>query len=297
MLFSGWAAVHRLHWIELHEQPWFPSSLRDEITDALRFGLNLLNVYAPVAPLLQGALHSSGSQSIVDLCSGGGGPWSDLSRKLHGDGQPFHISLTDKYPNVSMSQNFKTACKNHLSAYPNPVDAMHVPRELQGFRTMFTSFHHFSSPEGRAILQDAVEGKQGIGIFEITRRDPSTIALMFLWALLPFIGTPFTRPFRVSRLLWTYVVPVIPLVLLIDGIVSCLRSYRVDELRDMAEHTDASEYQWRIGEHSGGLVRPAITYLIGWPAASVSSARSMRTAHCTSTAMTLGSDIEGPAPT
>ena len=46
----------------------------------------------------------------------------------------------------------------------------------------------------------------------------------------PIIFRPACPPFRWSRLLWTYLVPVIPLVLLFDGIVSCLRSYRPDEL-------------------------------------------------------------------
>ena len=43
--------MRRLHFIELHEQQWIPSSLRDGVTDALQFGLNLLRAYAPIAPL------------------------------------------------------------------------------------------------------------------------------------------------------------------------------------------------------------------------------------------------------
>ena len=31
---GGEVVVRRIQWIELHEQPWFPSSLRDEVTDA-----------------------------------------------------------------------------------------------------------------------------------------------------------------------------------------------------------------------------------------------------------------------
>ena len=83
--------MRRVQFIELHEQPWFPSSIRDEITDALQFGFNLFEVYAPIAPLLQNALDSTRSGSIVDLCSGGGGPWLDLSRKLQSrkrEGEP-----------------------------------------------------------------------------------------------------------------------------------------------------------------------------------------------------------------
>jgi len=263
-ILPGAASMHRIQWIEIHEQPWFPSSLRDEITDALYFGLSLLKAYAPIAPLLQEALDFTGSQSIVDMCSGGGGPWSDLSRRIQGDGHPFRIWLTDKYPNLTASQNF-TSSANHCSVYPDAVDAMNVPHELKGFRTIFTSFHHFSPVEAQVILQNAVDARQGIGVFEITRRAPFTIGLMFLWALLPFVCTPFIRPFRLSRLFWTYVVPVIPLVLLFDGVVSCLRTYRPQELQQIIEELNTTAYRWQIGEQCGGIGRLTITYSIGCP--------------------------------
>ena len=257
--------MRRVQFIELHEQPWFPPSVRDEVTDALQFGLNLLKAYAPIAPMLQSALDSTRSRSIVDMCSGGGGPWLDLSRKLRPEAQVFHILLTDKYPNLRAFQNVRAASENHITFYPDSVDAMKVPGELKGFRTMFTSFHHFPPEEARAILQNAVDASQGIGIFEITRRAPSTIGLMFPWALLLFVFTPLIRPFRWSRLLWTYVVPIIPLVLLFDGVVSCLRTYRPQELREIIEKLTGIEYQWEVGEQSRARGEVPITYLIGYP--------------------------------
>ncbi len=253
--------MRRLHLMEIHEQPWFPSSLRDQATDALQFGFNLLNVYAPVAPLLQNALDSTRRRSVLDLCSGGGGPWLELSRTLPGD-PPLQIWLTDKYPNLSAVENLGADSKNHIRFYPDAVDAAKVPGELQGFRTMFTSFHHFPPEEARAILQNAVDAWEGIGIFEITKRSPSTIALTLAWALMLFICTPWIRPFRWSRLFWTYLVPVIPAVLLFDGIVSCLRTYRTPELREIVETLTASGYRWEVGETSGIL---PVTYLIGCP--------------------------------
>jgi len=261
--------MRRVQFIELHEQPWFPPSLRHEITDALQFGLNLLKVYAPIAPLLQSVLDSAQCRSIVDMCSGGGGPWLDLSRKLQPDAQVFQILLTDKYPNLGAFQNVRAASGNHIAFYPDSVDAMKVPGELQGFRTMFTSFHHFAPEEARALLQNAVDAGQSIGIFEITRRAPSTISLMFPWALMPFVFTPLIRPFRWSRLLCTYVVPIIPLVLLFDGVVSCLRTYRPQELREIIKKLSGIEYQWEVGEHSKAAGKPPITYLIGYPHARV----------------------------
>ena len=268
--------MRRVQFIDLHEQPWFPSSIRNEITDALQFGLNLLNAYAPIAPLLQSALDSARSgtncsQSVVDLCSGGGGPWSDLaqmvqSRKLSGDSAGLRIWLTDKYPNLGASQNVRAAPENRIGFYPGSVDAMNVPPELKGFRTMFTSFHHFLPEEARAILQNAVDAGEGMGIFEITRRAPRTIGLILVWDLMLFICTPWIRPFRWSRFVWTYLVPIIPLVLLFDGVVSCLRTYRPQELREMVEKLAGNEYEWKISELAAGHV--PITYLIGYPRAS-----------------------------
>jgi len=271
--------MRRVHFIELHEQPWVPSSLRDEITDALQFGLNLANAYAPIAPLLQGVLDSTGTWSVVDLCSGGGGPWLELSRKLRsrelqGDApglQISHIWLTDKYPNLRALENAGAASEN-ITYYPGSVDAMNVPSELKGFRTLFTSFHHFSPEEARAILQNAVDAGEGIGIFEVTRRAPLTVGLMFPWALMPLVCTPWIRPFRWSRLLWTYLIPIIPLVFLFDGVVSCLRTYRRQELREIVDKLTANEYQWEIGEQASGTA--PITYLIGYPRACAAGRHS-----------------------
>jgi hypothetical protein len=69
---------------------------------------------------------------------------------------------------------------------------------------------------------------------------------------------------RIWRLAWTWIVPVIPSVLFIDGVISCLRAYSQDELRALVSQVKADDYEWQIGEQSGG---PApITYLIGHPA-------------------------------
>jgi hypothetical protein len=265
--------MRRVQFIELHEQAWFPSSARDAQTDALQFGFSLLKLYAPVAPLLQEALDSSKSRSIVDMCSGGGGPWLDLSRRLHSrklDGNPsgLQVRLTDKYPNFRALQNASGGGENQISFYPGSVDAMKVPCELKGLRTMFTSFHHFPPDEARAILQNAVDAGEGIGIFEISRRALSTIGATFAFVFMLFVCTPWIRPFRWSRLFWTYLVPIVPLALLFDGVVSCLRTYRPRELRAMVDQLTGSEYQWEMGEQSGATGKAVITYLIGCPRVS-----------------------------
>ena len=136
-------SMRRIHLFEFHEQPWFPSSIRDEITDMLQFGLNLTNAYGPAVPLLQRALQSTQSHFVVDLCSGGGGPWLGLSRKLQGNARALQICLTDKYPNLQ-AFNDASGASDNFTFYPESVDATNVPSVLKGFRTMFHCVPSFS---------------------------------------------------------------------------------------------------------------------------------------------------------
>ena len=46
--------------------------------------------------------------------------------------------------------------------------------------------------------------------------------------------TPFVRPFKWSRILLTYVVPLVPLIVVFDGTMSFLRLYLEHELREPA---------------------------------------------------------------
>ena len=213
--------------------------------------MNLAGAYDPVGPLLSRALARTKARRVVDLCSGAGGPWSRLAGVV---GVP--VLLTDLYPH-------RDGAPAGLPLHPEPVDARAVPEQLDGFRTIFTAFHHFRPAEARAILADAVRRGQGIGVFEIARRAPLEMAVIaFTWlGTLAFV--PFIRPWRLTRVLWTYLPPVLPLVGSFDGLVSCLRAYSVAELRELVRGLDA--YDWDIGTFRNWRSPLRGTYLIGVP--------------------------------
>jgi hypothetical protein len=253
--------------VEIHDRKWFPKFLRDFVTDDLETILNLVNVYQPVAGRLRNALADAGTSRVVDLCSGGGGPWPWLYQALEKtSGPPVHIWLTDKYPNVAAFTRARNASGNRIHFRTDPIDAMKLPEELVGFRTFFSSFHHFSAAEARKILQDAIDHKQGIGIFEAPGRHVLTLFLVLIIPIADLLLAPSIRPFRWKRLLWTYVIPVIPMVLLVDGILSCLRVYSPTELTQMfGSLRDSGAYRWDIGVENGGIFHVPITYLMGIP--------------------------------
>ncbi|MBM3461710.1 MAG: class I SAM-dependent methyltransferase [Armatimonadetes bacterium] len=248
--------MRRLHLFEIEDQPWCPAVVRDAMTDYLRTLFALGKPYAPALPLLREAV--VGSQSVVDLCSGGGGPWVDFSREVD-----VPVVLTDWYPNHDAFARAAECSGGQVRGHGARVDATAVPPELRGFRTLFTSFHHFAPAKARAILRDAVRAGEGIAIFEITRRRWSTILLIGLTtAPIALLLSLAARPVSWLRLALHWLIPVVPLACAFDGVVSCLRSYTPDELLAMAREAAPEDYEWRSGEAWGWGPIP-VTYLVG----------------------------------
>jgi hypothetical protein len=79
---------------------------------------------------------------------------------------------------------------------------------------------------------------------------PSGWAALALQPLVPLgvlVLTPAVRPFRWSRLFWTYLVPVLPAAILFDGVVSTLRVYTPDEMLAMGREVGGDEYECEAG--------------------------------------------------
>jgi hypothetical protein len=244
---------------------WCPQSVRAIVTDYLRFGVKKWKMGAAMASLLRQALEHTGVNQVIDLCSGSGGPWLDMLQDLESKGFPVKVCLTDKYPNAQAFTYARDIFGGRFDFCSEPIEAAHVPEGLVGFRTIFSAFHHFRSADARAILQDAVNCQQGIAIFEITQRTPWAMFNFFLTSLLLPFCVPFFRPFGWSRLVWTYLVPVAPAVILFDSIVSCLRTYSAGELQELAMGTGAKGYIWKAGEIKTPSAPVPITYLLGYP--------------------------------
>jgi hypothetical protein len=258
--------VSRIHALELHEQTWCPAAIRDAATDYLQFVTTISNPYAPIVERLRKALAAAGTREVLDLCSGGGGPWFGLQPVLSEElGAPVRVKLSDFHPNEGAFARAKLESDSNIDFVPESVSVLDVPKELAGFRTMFAALHHFRPDAARAIIADAVAERRGIAVFEpLGRSVPALLSVVFA-PLAVLVLTPFIRPFRWSRLLLTYLVPIVPLVVLFDGVVSCLRTYTPDELRDLVAGIDAPGYHWEIGDEAIPRTPASLTYLIGYP--------------------------------
>lgn len=256
----------RVQLFEFEDQPWFPDVIRTGGTDFLRYFLISSELYKPVIPLISNTLKELQETKIVDLCSGGGGYIEQVYDEINKISEhQISITLTDKFPNTEAYNYLKKKTNEGITYAPESIDAAHVPGDLKGFRTMFSAVHHFQPEQIKSILKNAVENRAAIGFFDGGEKSIFAIlGLMLIHPLAFLVFTPFFKPFKISRLFFTYIIPLIPIYTVWDGVVSILRMYRPTELLKMAEEIQADEYIWTCGKTKNRFGIQA-AYLIGYP--------------------------------
>ena len=261
--------MKRFHLIEFEDYSWFPSKVREGITDYLRFFISLFRLYSPVPQVLKETLEITGEEEITDLCSGGGGEIINIVKELEKiSDKKYKVTLTDKFPNLDSFEYIRESSGNRFDFIETPVDALKVPKEVKGVKTIFSAFHHFDFEAGKTVLQNAADNNSPIAIFDAAERRWLHIwGTFFSTIFFMFFCTPFFKPFKFSRIFYTYIIPLIPIFGLWDGIISMLRIYSPDELMQMAKETDSKQYVWKSGLLKN-KIGTNVTYLIGYPVRS-----------------------------
>jgi hypothetical protein len=268
--------MRRIHLFEIEDQSWLPEVIRQGMTDYLRFVLGRSRFYDPIVPVLRESLEKSGENRLLDLCSGGGGAIVEVWKALNKAGaEKISITLSDKFPNLAAFRYIKEETGGAISYIEEPVDATRVPSSIPGLRTSFSSFHHFQPEVAKKILEDAAAGNRAIAIFDgWGNRLILIIGIIFVHPLLFFFATPFIRPFKISRLVFTYLLPLIPLFTIWDGIISMLRLYNENELEELTKNAGENGYTWKQGvARMNGFA--GISYLVGLPGKQKYSERAI----------------------
>lgn len=254
--------MSRYHALEWEDLPWFPTSWRDYGTDYLKFVATRFNIYKPILPLMQKCLNKSDQQYWVDLASGGGSGLIALARDLKKDNPHIKITLTDYYPNIKAFERLIAEVPNTFSYEKSSIDATQPPEQMQGaLQTIFGAFHHFRPEKATQILQNAVNANTTIAIFEPVGRNFASWLSMLFVPLNVLIFTLFIRPVRWKVLPFIYLIPLVPLYILWDGVASILRTYSENELKEMVDSLESKDtYEWEIGKTKGQI---PIYYLLG----------------------------------
>jgi hypothetical protein len=255
----------RIQLFEFEDQPWFPQVIRAYMQDHLTFMAGRTpRPYQGFVMKLKSAMERLHQRELLDLCSGSGGPARVIVQLLRSQGLEANGRVSDLFPNLDAYRYLEKATEGAVRGVDDPVDATNVPMELRGFRLVANGFHHLPPQQAIKVLADAVAKQQGIAVVEMVNRSILAFLSVGIGTILTFLAAPFIKPFRFSRLFFTYLIPLIPLCLLWDGIVSCLRVYSPAELQDLVSRINTNDYEWDIGALRLGP--GVVTYLIGIPA-------------------------------
>ena len=164
--------------------------------------------------------------------------------------------MTDIHPHLP---EWVKACNksSNLHYVPYPVDAANAPHDLVSmtatkeknskiYRLFSLSFHHFPDPLATRILHNTLTKSSGFAIFELQGRDVGSIFTILGMFPLLWAGSWWWFWGQWGLLFWTYVVPVVPFVLVFDGVISCLRSRRAGEIQGLIRESGASVEGWRF---------------------------------------------------
>lgn len=258
--------MKRIHLFEFEDQNWFPSWLRTCMMRLITVMHKILKSKRKIAALAADVLKETPSSTIVDLCSGSGGPMPDVLQILQKEYgfTDIDLILSDLYPDLKVARNFNRH-SNKILYREHPIDATTFNDDINGLRTMIGSFHHMRPDDAKKILASAQKNQQPILIFEIS--DNST-PIWLWWIALPvnfvmtFFITVLVRPITWQQIFFTYIIPIIPLCFAWDGAVSNARTYTLSDLDELLGNLRSKNYRWEKDILKGKTNQ---IYLIGLP--------------------------------
>ena len=145
------------------------------------------------------------------------------------------------------------------------VDMDSFNADQEGLYVCVNSFHQLTPEKAGNILNQVAEKRQPIVIVE--GNNDSLWQVFGMTVIVPLtvlLTAPFVKPFRVERLLFTYLIPILPLVTFIDGFLALFKLYAPQDLDELTASVDEKNYVWRSGKQDNGR-GGKIIYLIGMP--------------------------------
>ena len=260
--------LKRIHLFEIEDQSWFPNWLRDCMTKSLNVMHDLVEINKDLPELIAKVLKETNTTSIIDLCSGGGGPMVEAVNILKSKYglKNIKLKMTDLYPHKAFAQYINSQNDDSSTYSTQSTNAINIPASEKGLRTMICSFHHMKPPIAKQILKNALDSRQPILLYEISDNS-SPVFLTLITMPITFIVCLFitlkVRPMTWQQIVFTYFIPIIPLCFAWDGAVSNVRTYTLKDLNYLLKELQSDSYQWETGTIKGKF--SGKLYLIGKP--------------------------------
>ncbi len=266
--------MKRIQLFEFEDFNWFPAWMRAAMTNLIVVLHKILGTKEAVISTLNIAQEKHPFHRIVDMGSGSGGIMPIAVEALNSErkGEEISLLLTDLHPNQSYIQQIEEQNIPNLSYSSTSLDATNLATAPEGLKTMSNSFHHMPPKQAKAILKSAQDNRQALVIYEIAENKipllawwiflPISLAIVFIMAL---VMTPFCKNLTLKQLIFTYLIPIIPLAYAWDGQASLPRMYTFDDIKNYLLPEKVEGYEWSMAPALKKDGKSVGYYVIGTP--------------------------------
>lgn len=265
--------MKRIQLFEFEDFSWFPNTIRTGMTNLLVVLQKMLGTADVIANIISNIKQQNDFSQIVDLGSGSGGVMLDVIEKLNRNtAKPVKLILTDLHPNPKLVKRINANNTANVFYNETSVDATQLGDLTQGLKTMINSFHHMPPKVAKGILKSAQDHKQPLLIYEIGE---NFVPTLIWWLLLPLslviliimslIMTPLVKPLGWKQLVFTYLIPIIPLCYAWDGQASTMRTYAFDDVEHLLKDFKNDNYTWEISKAKKANGKNSGYYILGLP--------------------------------
>lgn len=242
-------------------QPWMPKFLRKCADEYLDFLVGFMGINRPFLPLFQELFNLTKPNTVVVLNGmTGGGPAFMASELRSMRGGHLTMTLSDDHLDKARALQIGELSGETLDSISSLATTVQGP----AVAVAINSFHRLSNEKAILTLKEVSEKFDGVLIAEGNNRSPRQVfGMLIAVPALVFATAFFVPPFSIKRLLFTYLIPLIPLVVVWDGIAALFRIFPPEDLLMLAEQAGRSDYEWKsakVPNHRGGFY----IYLMGY---------------------------------
>lgn len=267
--------MKRVQLFEFEDFSWLPKFIRASITNLLALVLKKLKIQEIITSLLQDIQTKHSFSQIVDLGAGSGGVMLDVVKEYNKNRKfPVKLLLTDLFPNSKIINQINSSTPEYIYYSSVPTNATNFQTVPEGLKTMINSFHHIAPKNAKKILKTAQLNKQPILIYEM---GINNIPMLIWWLLLPisilimsiivFFMTPFVKNLTLKQIIFTYLIPIVPLIYAWDGQASLVRIYTFKDIEKylLAGLPRDNSYTWKIETAKNYKGKTQGYYILGLP--------------------------------
>ncbi len=266
--------MKRIQLFEFEDFNWFPKPIRTGMTNLIIVLHKLLGTSRVISNLIISIKKRYDFHQVIDLGSGSGGIMPEVIQTINdtNPSSPLKLRLTDLHPNPKVVHRINNEHEDYISYHESSIDATNFSDLSEGLKTMINSFHHMPPAIAKGILKSAQNNKQPLFIYEIAENKIPTV---LWWLLLPLslsilfimvlFMTPFTKGLTWKQLLFTYIIPIIPICYAWDGQASLVRMYTFKDVEQLLTDIKNDDYTWEMDQAKKENGKPLGYYILGLP--------------------------------